>query len=536
MLKQLHIRNLVLIENAVISFHPGLNVISGETGSGKSAIMNALYLLMGDRADLSLLRYGCEKGSVDAVCDISSLTELKKFLEDSGIQHNEDEDLILRRELNLQGKSRALINHQVVQISLLRKVSSFLLNMVGQHANQDLFSLETQRGILDSYGDLKDLVKNYTISWQEENKTKNTLNKTVQEESNRLSELKKLTAILKEIEETKLQQDEDEELFAEYQLLSTASERMRYSQEIVQALNSEKNSTISTLLRIRPSLQNLIQIDPALHSLESSYQNILIELQEFFSFLQNYISKIEFQPERMDIISERLHILDKLKKNYGSKISEVLEYAKSTKDKIYALQNTDRTIEILKSRLSILEQQNKNLSSELTLLRKQSATLLETKLVEELRSLNMPRIEFLCSIQSTPPQQYGCDQIEFFLRPNIGEQLVSIKECASGGELSRLMLALQTLLAGKTQIPLLVFDEIDGNIGGETATIVGQKLKEISKKHQVFCITHFPQVAKHGEHHLQVSKIEKEGRTFTEVVLLNEISKEKELSRMAGNT
>lgn len=534
MLKQLHIRNLVLIKNTIIPFNSGLNVISGETGSGKSAIMTALHLLMGDRADLNLLRYGCEKGSVDGAFDISSLKELKNILDHSGIQHNDDEDLILRRELH-QGKSRALINHQVVQTSFLKKVSSFLLNMVGQHATHDLFSLETQREILDSYGDLNPLVKHYTLSWEEENKIKNMLQETIQEESNRLLELKKLHSILKEIEEAKLKEGEDEDLFTEYKLLSTGSERIRYSQEIVQALNSEKNAVISTLLRTRSFLQNLIQIDPSLNSLETSYQNTILELQEIFYTLQHYTSRIEFQPERMELINQRLNIIDKLKK-YGSTISEILEYAKTTKEKIYVLENADETIEILKKKLTVLEQENKKLTDELSFLRKEKAKLLEIKLIEELRSLNMPKVEFVCLIKKIQNHRYGCDQIEFFLRPNIGEQLISIKECASGGELSRLMLSLQTLLAGKTNVPLLVFDEIDGNIGGETATIVGQKLKEIGKNHQVFCITHFPQVAKQGEHHLQISKIEKDGRTFTEVNILNQVSREKELSRMAGNT
>lgn len=535
MLKQLRIQNIILIESADISFESGLNVLSGETGSGKSALMNALSLIAGERADINMIRHGAEKGVVEAIFDAANIPLLKAILEEGGIDHEAEDDLIIRREIATTGKSRAFINNQLAQLGLLRKVSALLLDIVGQHANQKLFSVEEHRAIVDLFGDLKKDVIEFTRSWEDENRQRTQLDELIRNEAQRLRDIEMYQRELEELQAADLQEHEEEELFAEYSLLSNAEALSQKVQELSQTLG-ERQNILAILSRHKATFEQIIRIDHSLSDTAKSYSNALLELQEVAYTLSSYQTNIEHNPVRVAEVSERLSLINRLKKRYGATIADIQAYQSQSEKRLRLLQDGDNQIEGLRERLDKLEVQNGKLCEKLSAKRLTAAERLEKAVIKELRTLNMSKVEFYITMTQQKRNRFGNDQIEFYISPNVGEHRIPVKECASGGELSRLMLALQSLLAGKEQVPSLIFDEIDANIGGETASIVGEKLREIGKKHQVLCITHFPQVAKQAQHHLQISKKEHDGRTLTLIKELDHSARQQELTRMLGGS
>lgn len=532
MLKELRIQNIVLIESATIPFEEGFNVLSGETGSGKSALMETLSLISGERADSALIRAGAEKGSVEAVFDIDKLASVKALLTEMGIEWEEDEPLILRREIARSGKGRTFVNHQSAQIALLRQVSHLLFESVGQHANHRLLSVQEHRNLLTLYGGLTELVAGFGASWEEENRVKKALEEQINGAAQRARESEVCQREIAELKGAALRDGEEEELFAEYTRLSHAEELAGHIQQLVQLLTE---GVVPLLNRQRATMEKVAHIDKALSEANSSYQNALAELQEVSYTLQK--SNCESQPERIAELNERLTELNLLKRKYGACVADMLAYLSQAEAKLNHLENSDSAIEARKANLEALQQKNSAYAKELTEKRHKAARQLVKELTPHLRALNMPKAEFEVEITPQARNGSGDDHVEFFLRPNVGEGRLAVKDFASGGELSRLMLALQTLLAGKQQLPTLVFDEIDANIGGTTAAAVGEKLRQIGTAHQVIAITHFPQVAQHAQHHLQIAKRERQGRTLTEILpLLDATLREQELARMRGLT
>lgn len=536
MLKHLRIQNIILIESADISFEPGFNVLSGETGSGKSAILHALSLITGERADPSVIRRGADKGVIEAVFDIDKIPQISSLLEERGIDHEAGDDLLIRREIASTGKSRAFINNQAAQLGLLRSITALLLDLVGQHANQKLLTLDTHREIIDLFGDLQQETARFTKNWREENQNRSELESLIHHEAQRLRDIDICHMELEELEAAKLKEDEDETLFAEYSRLVNAEALLEKVQDLLQALSGDKGGALTLLSRKKNSFDQLTSLDPALASLAQAYDNALVELHEVAHSLRNYYSRIEHNPERTSELNDRLTLIDRLKRRYGASIKEIQAYQQQAHDKLKKLQHADIEIDEIKNRIKLLEAENNDLAKKLTVRRRDTAKKMEHSVVQELQSLNMSKAKFHCSLKSQPRSQYGDDYIEFFMSPNVGEHQISVRECASGGELSRLMLALQALLAGKTHIPTLIFDEIDANIGGETAVVVGDKLKAIGEQHQVLCITHFPQVAKKGDNHIQISKMEQDDRTITVVRTLSKKERQHELARMSGKS
>lgn len=534
MLKELRIFNIILIETAEMTFQEGMNVITGETGSGKSAIMHALSYITGARADTGVIRKGCDKGAIEAAFEIDTLSHLKQMLEKAGIEQEPGAELIIRREISSNGKSRAFINNQFVQISLLRSVGEQLINIVSQHANQHLLSIDHHRHIVDLFGDLEQEVAIFSEAWARENSLHRQINELTSSEAQRLREIEVCLRELEELKEAALKEGEDEEIFAEYSLLANSEELAQKTEALVQTMTGDKQSIIQILNRNKTIFEELVRIDPALSDAAKSFYNAQIELQEIAYTLTAYQSRIEYNPTRTRALNDRLSLITSLKRKYGTTIPEIQSYQSNAAEKLKQLENTDARIEELKEELQQLSNKNHQLSTQLTEHRKQTAKKFEKSIVKQLRSLNMPKVEFQVEITPQKRSRTGDDQIEFFLIPNVGEHQIPLKDCASGGELSRMLLALHTVLAGKEQTPTLIFDEIDGNIGGETAVIVGEKLEEIGNKHQVICITHFPQVAKQAVLHLQISKSEKGGRTATRIQTLDPAARQRELARMVG--
>lgn len=534
MLKRLQIQHLILIENVSVDFESGLNVLSGETGSGKSAFMEALGLVLGERADTNLIRRGEEKGSVQALFDVECIPNVHQLLSDAGVEHDPKEELLIRREVHAVGKSRAWINHQMVHINFLRHLGKYLVQFSAQHANQQLLETDQHRQILDSYLGITPLTHEFATAWQQEMEIRKQLQELINGEGQRLRESEACQAELEEIRQARIKPGEEEELFAEYTRLTHAEELCQHAQSILNSLSGERQSILSLLNRQKLSFERLLRIDPSLEETFRLFQQATIELQEVGYVLQNYLGTVESHPGRSQEISERLSLLTRIKKKYGPTWEDVENYRKKTEQRFSLLDTADEQIKQLKSQLEQIQKINDELALQLTKLREEAAQALSKAIIEELRLLNMPKVDFAIRITQQKRSSIGDDFVEFYLAPNVGESMVPIKDCASGGELSRMMLALQVLLAGKEQTPTMVFDEMDANIGGETAMTVGEKLRALGAEHQVLCVTHFPQVALHAHHHLQISKQEIEGRTVTSIKVLGKKERKLELERMSG--
>lgn len=537
MINQIKIRNLVLIEEAHIAFEHGLNVLTGETGAGKSAILHALSLIRGEKVDISILRKGAEKGSVEALFSIGQCPQVAHLLEESGIDplDSDTSEVLLKREILANGRSRAFINNQIAQATLLERVGELLFEIIGQHANQSLRTPDQHRQLLDLYGENTPLYLEYRESWSEKSKLQQELESLVSKEAERIRAIEICEMEIEEIEEAKLQEEEDEALFQEYTLLCSAEERASKLDEVLSTLQGERGSILPQLHRCEQLSKELSEMDADLGEIGTTLHSTFIELEEALYTLRDYRHRIDINPGRISKLDERLSHINKLKRKYGTTVAEIQAYCNAQKEKASKLKNADQRIEELKELLKTEETRLHALATRLSKARKAAGSSMETALTEQLRLLNMPKAVFQVELSPQAPGPHGQEKIEFFLAPNAGEKCMPIRECASGGELSRVLLALKVLLAGKASIPTIIFDEIDSNIGGATAVVIGQKLKEIGASHQVLCITHFAQVAKLGEHHLQIRKEEQDGRTFTRVERLDTKGRKQEIERMLGN-
>lgn len=534
MLKQLIIKNLILIDSLKISFQEGFNVITGETGAGKSAVMSALRLITGARADTKMVRKGTEKATVEAMFDPGKLLSLQSILEEAGIDMPEGEDLIIKRELYSTGKSRAFINHQMAHVSLLKQIGEQLVEIVGQHANQRLYSEEEHRNILDLFGDCIKHRQAFSTSLRELHELQNRVSELHQNEAFRLREIERLRAEIDEITLVNPLEDEEEELFSEYSFLTHAEEIFGSSRVVHAQLHGDDQSLVSQLTKNVGILESLTSLDPSLDELHQILRDATCEVEEVAHSLRNYISSIDNDPHRAEVINDRLTSIDKLKRKFGPTLPDVYTYKENAEQELERLENTDIEIEDLEKKLEKLKVECNALAEKLTGQRIKASKKLERQMTAELRELNMPKVEFKVDITKQSRSSFGDDKIAFLMAPNVGERVIPIKECASGGEISRLLLAIEKLLSSKNATTTIVFDEIDANIGGETAVVVGKKLEEIGQAHQVMCITHFPQVAMQANHHYKIEKIEKSGRTLSLVTQLDDEGKKNEINRMLG--
>lgn len=527
MLLSLRIQDLILVENLDVPFDSGFNVLSGETGSGKSALMTALSLILGKRADSGVVRKGMPKARIEGVF-VSSLA-INHLLNEVGIEA--DEELIIRREISANGKSRAFVNDQPVTLNFLKEIGQVLVKFVGQHANQQLLSCDTHRDLLDQYGCCA--IGPFTTAYQELCELQKQLRELQQSQTTLQREIDLCFEEIEEIQTVDPKLGEDEELFSEYTILTHAEEFQQVCHHITDALSGDE-AVIHHLNDLKHSFQEIVKIDPKFQEQYDSYHQTVLELQELSHLLERAKATHEYNPSRLSEVNDRMGVLHALKRKYGESLEAVLHHAEERRRQIERLENRDLSLETCEKQIAEKEIECDKLAKQLTQQRYEAAKGLEQEIITHLKDLNMPSVEF--HVVLTPQQRsaYGDEKVEFFLRPNKGEKEVSVVDCASGGELSRLMLSFQVLMAGKEKIPTIVFDEVDANIGGNTAVTVGTKLKEIGREHQVLCITHFPQVAMQADYHLQISKEEIDGRTMTFVQSLDDHSRELEFQRMRG--
>lgn len=491
-MKSLKIQNLILIEKAEIAFGPGLNIITGETGSGKSAVLSAIRLIAGERADAACIRTGAEFAIVEAVLE---------------------GPVFIRREIHRSGKNRCFIDEAQVSLSALRQAVN--IEMVDQSSSHTL--LDQQKQMLDLFAHLTLETAEYEKSYAAEREKEEQLKKLEQVPKER--ELEWALKDLELIEETHLQEGEEEKLNAEHHFLTHAQE---LAQKI--GLVAETLSERTELKRALTFLEQCIRFDPKLAPTAQAMKSALLELEEVGREVQSYTAKLDADPARLTAVEERISAIESLKRRFGPNIREETE---KLKNKIDQLAHLDGQIASLKTSLSALREKNQIWSAAITKKRREAAVPFASQVLAELKSLNIPHAQFEISVKDT----FG--DICFLFSANPGSPPISVHECASGGELSRLLLAIKTILADGQST--LVFDEIDSNVGGQTAAILGQKLKKLAAKRQVICVTHFVQVAKCALDHFLVTKTANQGHSYTLITKLSEKEKEIEYDRMLGN-
>lgn len=534
MIKHLVLSNLVLVDSCEIQFGPSFNAVTGETGAGKTALIEAIGLALGERADNSLIRKGCDKAYVEVAFDIETLPHVKHLLEESGLSLEKDDYLIIRREIAKEGKNRAFVNGRMTPLPLLQKIGAELIDMIGQHAHQTLRTAESQRELLDLFGNLDADVKNYQLSYIEVRKLEERLKELQQIALHREREEDTLRFQLEEIETAALKKGEEEESFEKYQRLAHAQELSEKISMMINGLSESGSAALPQISKFIKTCDSLVSYDKTLGEASTLLHESHIALSEAHRFLQSYSQNIDNDPKTFQHLENRLSLISRLKRKYGQSYEEIEAYRQKIIHELSHLENLSDELNKAEECLGILKKETDKNAEQLSFKRKSAAEKLQKELSLQLKDLNMSGSEVTIEVSSQSRSSTGDDCVQFWLKANAGEHPGLVKEHSSGGELSRLLFAVKIALAEKNNTPTLIFDEIDANVGGKTATIIGEKLKELGKYRQIVCISHFPQVASKADEHFSVQKIESEGRTFTQIKHLSQKEREQELLRMIG--
>jgi DNA repair protein RecN (Recombination protein N) len=543
MLTTLRIKNLALVADLTLELQPGLNVITGETGAGKSILIGALSLVLGERADRNLVRSGADACSVEAVFDVRKLvTPLPEFLPDNGLEPCEDHQLVLKRSFTITGANRQFINGSPTTLAVLAKLGEWLVDIHGPHEHQSLLHTARQLDILDAFGGLHPQREQFARLVQKHAALRHDKSALIVDDKTYARQLDLLRFQAHEIESARLVKSEDVEIDAEHRRASNAARLLELTQTALEAISGAENSLTAQSALLGRSLQELQRIDPAAASLSQIHSQLLDSLRELESELSHYAEKVEVDPARLQQVEERLNLLQSLKRKYGSSLAEVIAFGEEARQKLSALEQRDVELDRINASLKQVETQLRDVGTALSAQRRKLIPTLSKAVGRELKALGFAQSHFdvlLASdtdstIASGQFSTSGFDKIEFQFAPNPGEPPRPLRAIASSGEMARVMLALKTVLASVDQIPVLVFDEVDANIGGEIAHAVGEKMEQIGRSRQVLCITHLPQVAAHGSAHFVVAKQVKSGRTFSEITLLAKNDRVTELARMLG--
>jgi DNA repair protein RecN (Recombination protein N) len=545
MLKNLRIRNYALVEDLEVEFDSGLNVLTGATGAGKSIIVGAVNLVLGERASSDVVRTGFDNAIVEATFELKPDRVFKNLLSSLGI-NCPDNILIIRREISGKGVSRCFLNDRQMTLGSLKSIGDRLADLHGQHEHQSLLNVGRHIEYLDDYGDLNDLLASVSQNYhrlKEKQKQLDELEKSKKQDQER----KALYDFqIKEIEQANLSWGEGEKLIQDKKILENIEELYQLSSFIYQNLHEGEGSIQERLAISSKEMKRGKELDSRLKEPKESLDSCLIQLQELSRFLEGYKDSLEFDPEKLEMIRERLNLINILKKKYGNTIDEILIYREKIKEDLNKIENTDQIINGLKEEIKRLSGTFKKDCLLLSQKRKNKAIDLAKKIQATLSGLGMNKTKFEVKITSQEDEngpleidgrryfadQRGMDQVEFFVSPNPGEELKPLAKIASGGEISRIMLALKSILAKADQVSTMIFDEIDVGIGGEVASAVGKSLKNLASSHQVIVITHLQQIASFADHHFKVFKESSKGRTVTQIKKLEDQERIKEIARM----
>lgn len=543
MLEELSIQNYALIESLTVKFQPGLNILSGETGAGKSIIVGALGLLLGGKGDPALIRTGCEEARVSGVIKISGNKDLVIWLKDKDI-YDDEGYILIRRTLKTTGRGTLSVQSTPVTRSELTELTSLLFDMHGQHVHQSLLNIDNHRKLLDSYADITDEVEKLKGKFNELSVLKKKLEDLRKSERNIILERDILNHAVKEIDESHLQPDEEDALVRERTILLEHENLVEIFEKFKAALSDETNGALARLRIAGESLNRITAIINSSETYQERWDNAFFEIEDIFTTIKDIEEGIEYSPQRLEECEDRLQIIRRLKKKYGNSIQDVLNYRIEAEKKLLTFENREEDINKLEKLITEVEKDVFNRAHKISNERRSRAVLLEREILKGLKHLGMEKASFsvnVCNRESDAGKAAcgptGMDVVEFLISTNEGEPLKPLKTIASGGELSRIMLSIKSVLADSDNIATLIFDEIDTGIGGEIALAVGEHLAFLSRNKQILCITHLASIAVRADNHLKVDKIVEEGRTFTEIQSVSGDDRVKEIARMlAGDT
>ncbi|WP_255630985.1 DNA repair protein RecN [Clostridioides sp. ES-W-0016-02] len=532
-------KNCALVEELRLGIDKNLNILTGETGSGKSIIIDALGLCLGEKYDRSFLRKGTDKGLVEAIF-FSDNVYLKKILDENDISIEDDNLLVITRLIYSDGKSTARVNGRTVKVSFLKEIASTLIDIHGQHQNQALFNKDTHLKFLDLFGEneLDKFKDDYRKIYYKYSEVKRALNSLTENKDDMQiqREIDLLRFQINEIEAANLNKNEYEDLLKQRDVYRNSEKIYNNLNLSYSKLHNGEYNVIDLIGIASKELNDISKYDSVLSEYSETIERIMYELQDISSDIRNYKDNIDFEPYELEQIELRIDEINNLRRKYGDSIEAIFEYYEKTKDRLDEILNRDERVEQLKNQLIKIEEELKVKASKLTKARNKVAIQLEEVLLDELKSLNMKNVMFKVNFEESSFTLNGIDDIEFMISFNLGEDIKPIYKVASGGEMSRFMLAFKTILADIDDIDTLVFDEIDTGISGIAAQIVGEKLSDIAKKKQIICITHLPQIAANADTHYCIEKDTSNNRTFTNVKKLNQSQRKNEIARLiAGN-
>ncbi|NOQ19540.1 MAG: DNA repair protein RecN [Desulfobacterales bacterium] len=547
MLREFSIRNFAIIDDLQISFSEGLAILSGETGAGKSIIINAVNLLLGSRATAKLIRTGYETAELEALFQIKKQSPIAKIMKDNG--YNPEEGLLIRRIISRKDRHRIYINGRLTTIGILNLITENLASISGQHAHQGLLKEDQQLAIIDQFGGLTAVREKVSRCFHEIVPLIRRLNDLKHKRDRQAEHIQLLEFQQKEIRQASVSPGEDTALEQERTRLKNSEALFQTVQGGIEMLYDSQGAAVEVLLVVKKDLDKASTIDPLLAPKAERIAEAAFHLEDIADELRTYLKNIQTDESRLDTVEERLDTLVKLKRKYGGSLETVLLRLESIDHEFSEVENLSGNIADTEKKLFELHAKLTELTHKLSRDRKKTAKTLAQKVEKELTSLKMPHTKFKISFRTMPADEdvdpyltieektvfeTGIDQATFRIAPNVGEPLKPLPSIVSGGELSRVVLALKAILAKTEAVETIVFDEVDAGIGGSVAEVVGKKLSSLARHHQVICITHLPQIAKFGDHHFRISKRVSDGRTSTIIKRLSETERVKEIARMLG--
>ena len=536
MLSLLHIENIALIQSADIRFEPGFNVLTGETGAGKSIVIDSIGAVLGERTSRELIRTGAKSALVTAV--FTQVPPLP-WLEENGFPTGEEE-LLLQRELQGDGRNVCRIDGKLVTVAQLRELGRQLLNIHGQHDGQQLLDPASHLGYLDQFGGCQPLLESYQEAYRKWHDIRREMDKLQMDEAERSRRVDTLNYQIQELERAQLKAGEDEELSARRTLLRSAGRLMEAVQSAEFALSGDeaRDGACSLIAQAEGEVQGVSSISPELSELSEKLTALRCAADDAADTLRDLSRSFDFSPGELDQVEERLDLLYRLRKKYGPTVEDMLSYLDRCRKELDQIQYADDTLARLEKDLKKAQKEAARRGEVLSQARREAAGALQARVQEELRQLDMPKVQF--QTEFTPKggeagmDETGLDEVQFLMSANLGEALKPIQKVASGGELARIMLALKNVLAEGDQIGTLVFDEVDTGVSGRAAQKVAEKMAQVARGKQVLCVTHLPQIAAMADTHFSVQKGEREGRTYTRLERLDRSQRREELARLIG--
>ena len=533
MLSLLHIENIAVIECADITFDSGFNILTGETGAGKSIVIDAISAILGERAYRDMIRTGSNKASVRAV--FTDVPEFSWFA-DNGVEY--DPETIIQREVYLDGKNVCRVNGSLVTVSILRKLGIQLINIHGQHDSASLFDENNHLQFLDSFAENQDLRDEYAEKFSAVTKLRKEIERLHMDESEKLRRMETLRYQIEEISKANLQSGEDEALEQRRKILQNAEKLSDGIHSAVDCLygSDDTDGAAALLAEAERELARLARYTDAYGDMHEKIADLMYQVQDVAEELRDARDDLSYSADELEQIESRLDIIHKLRRKYGTNCDEILQYLSKAQTELDEIEFADDHVERLKSQCVKAEKQAMEAAIKLRDNRLGAAKELSARILNELAQLDMPKVQFSCNFTETELTPIGADLVAFYMSANAGEALKPLSKVASGGELARIMLAMKNVLAEQDHVNTLIFDEVDTGVSGRAAQKVAEKLRSVAKTKQVLCVTHLPQLAALANTHLLIAKEERNGRTYTTVTPLSFEGRKRELARIIGGT